>query len=415
LRYRNRVALLAFCLSISAGLFAAQISGTVTNGTTNKPAAGQQVVLVSLARGMDEVAHGTSDGQGHFTIDIPDPGVPHLLRVNYQGVNYFQDAPPGATTGDITIYDSAKQVAGVVEDARVYTLQAERGQLQVSVTYTLQNQSQPPLTKMDNETFEVELPPGAQLVDASAVGPSGMPVATSPVPTGKNNRYALVFPIRPGRAQFHLSYTVPYTGSYEFTITPDSTLSELGVLLPKSMQFTGISRRFAQDTDEAGLAVFFAKNVPAHEPVKFSVSGEGVGPREAQAGVASQSAPPAEAPAPASGRGSNALWYVAAAMVVIVGAGAFWLWRKSAVASVRDSPKAARAAKLEASKARRAAVPPAASEQETMLETLKDELFQLENDRLHGKVSDEEYEKSKAGLDALIRRQLKKSGGQQKG
>ena len=43
-----------------------------------------------------------------------------------------------------------------------------------------------------------------------------------------------------------------------------------------------------------------------------------------------------------------------------------------------------------------------------MLEVLKDELFQLETDRLNGKVSQEEYEKTKAGLDTLLRRQMKR-------
>src|SRR4029077_10056781 len=114
------------------------------------------------------------------------------------------------------------------------------------------------------------------------------------------NRYALVFPIRPGQSQFHVLYKAPYNGSYEFEFKPDSQLSELGVLLPKSMQFTGLSPSFAHDADEAGLAVYFAKNVPAHGQVKFSVAGEGVAPREAQAG--GESAPSASASgAPAEG------------------------------------------------------------------------------------------------------------------
>ena len=37
-----------------------------------------------------------------------------------------------------------------------------------------------------------------------------------------------------------------------------------------------------------------------------------------------------------------------------------------------------------------------------MLDVLKEELFQLETDRLNGKISEEEYEKSKAGLDTLL-------------
>jgi hypothetical protein len=54
--------------------------------------------------------------------------------------------------------------------------------------------------------------------------------------------------------------------------------------------------------------------------------------------------------------------------------------------------------------------PQAAGSQESVLDALKDELFQLEQDRLDGKVSPEDHARLKAGLDALIRRQLKKAG-----
>ncbi len=390
-------------------MFAAQISGTVTNGTTNKPAAGNEVVLLSLDGGMNEVARANSDGQGHFSIDVPDAGAPHLLRVNYQGVNYFTSAPPGASTADLTIYNSAKQVEGIFEDARVFTMQAERNELEVSVKYTLRNESQPPRTKMDIETFTIDIPEGAQLVDATATGPGGMPVAASPTPTGKKNGYALVFPIRPGQTQFHVLYKMPYSGSYEFNFTPESQLSELGVLLPKSMRFTGISHSFAQDVDEAGLAVFFVKNLAAHQPVKFSVTGEGVAPREAQGGAPAPAAPVNTSPAETANTRSNTFWYVLAIMIILVAGGVFWLWRWSASsAQKRGSAPPSSKRKATASRTEDRSFQ-FAGPQESMLDALKDELFQLERDRLDGKISAEDYEKSKAGLDALIRRQLKKS------
>jgi hypothetical protein len=406
----NRIAVFALCWAVSASVFAAQISGTVTNGTTNKPAAGNEVVLLSLDGGMNEVARGTSDTQGHFAIDVPDAGAPHLLRVNYQGVNYFTSAPPGASTADLTIYNSAKQVEGIFEDARVFTMQAERGELEVSVKYTLRNESQPPRTKMDIETFTVDIPEGAQLLDATATGPGGMPVAASPTPTGKKNGYALVFPIRPGQTQFHVLYKMPYSGSYEFNFTPDSRLSELGVLLPKSMRFTGTSHSFAQDVDEAGLAVFFVKNLAAHAPVKFSVAGEGVAPREAQGGAPAPAASVNASPAETANARSNAFWYVLAIMIILVAGGVFWLWRWSASSSQkRESATPSSKRKGTANRSEDRSVQ-SAEPQESMLDALKDELFQLERDRLDGKISAEEYDKSKAGLDALIRRQLKKSG-----
>jgi hypothetical protein len=52
--------------------------------------------------------------------------------------------------------------------------------------------------------------------------------------------------------------------------------------------------------------------------------------------------------------------------------------------------------------------PAATPELGDMLEVLKDELFQLETDRVNGKVSEEEYAKTKEGLDTLLRRQMNK-------
>ena len=136
--------------------------------------------------------------------------------------------------------------------------------------------------------------------EASLTGSSGMPLTVAAVPSGAKNRYAYDFPIKPGQTRFEVTYKLPYSGSHEFSFKPESPLSELGVLLPKSMKFNGISGGFAQDVDEAGLAVFFAKNVPANQEVKFSVSGEGLIPtsRRAAAIPASQRVRVAERPFP---------------------------------------------------------------------------------------------------------------------
>ena len=395
---------------------AAEITGTVTNGTIGKPAAGVEVVLLSHAgNSMDEVGKTTTDPQGQFRINVPDPDSQHLLRVTHQGVNYSQNVTPGTASADITIFDSARQVAGIFEEARVYRLQTDNGQLEVKANYNLRNESTPPRTKMGDETYEVELPAGAQLIDASAAGPGGMALPTSPVPTGKKNRYALAFPIRPGRSEVIVNYRVPYNGSYEFSLTPDSQLSEVGVLLPKSMQLNGLTRNFSRDpNDEEGLAVFFTKDVPAHEQVRFSVSGQGAAPREAQGGgVPQSSSSAAEHPATTH---SNAIWYVLAGMVIIIAGGGFWLWRRAGSANMSGAVRSTVPAKKASAKPQTAprttpeALRGGAAAPDTVLEALKDELFQLEKDRLEGKVSPEDHAKLKAGLDALIRRHLKKSG-----
>ena len=403
---KYRIATFIFSLLLSAGAFAAQITGTVTNATTNKPSVGDEVVLLSLASGMEEVAKTNTDSHGHYTLNVPDENAQHLIRVARQNVHYFKAAPPGTTAVDVTVYDAGTQVAGLLTDARVFHLQASGGNMDVQELYILNNQSQPPRTKIGNQTFAITLPDGAEMGQAALTGPSGMPVVVATVPSGAKNRYAYDFPIRPGQTRFEVTYKVPYSGSHEFSFKPESQLSELGVLLPKSMKFNGLSGGFAQDVDEGGLAVFFAKNLPANQEVKFSVSGEGLIPTEAQGG-GNPSQPTGEtsgATIPSSSGGTReAVWFIVGALVILIGGGAFVIWRKGAAAkAAAPDPKVNKGAFK--TRAQAHAAKPA---QGDMLAVLKDELFQLETDRVNGKISQEDYEKSKAGLDTLFRRQMK--------
>jgi hypothetical protein len=92
--------------------------------------------------------------------------------------------------------------------------------------------------------------------------------------------------------------------------------------------------------------------------------------------------------------------------VILIGGGAIVLWRKAAAGKPTSNPKAAKAASKARAQAQSQSVKP---QQGDMLDVLKDELFQLETDLVNGKISQEEYEKSKAGLDTLFRRQMKRN------
>ncbi len=94
---------------------AATVTGTVTNKTTGKPAAGDTIVLVEPMSGMSEVGHTTTDAQGHYTLNLPGSN-PYLIRVTHQGAEYFADVPKGGGTDDVSVYDVAAQVKGVSID-----------------------------------------------------------------------------------------------------------------------------------------------------------------------------------------------------------------------------------------------------------------------------------------------------------
>src|SRR6185312_7540666 len=237
-------------LVLAATTMAADLTGNVTNKTSNKPSAGDDVVILKLSQGMQEAGRAKTDAKGNFTLPIPDDGGQHLLRVTHEGVNYFKPAPIGTTSVAVEVYDSGKQVQGVAGRADIMRVQTENGQLEVTEMFVIQNNSTPPKTQMSDRSFEFTLPEGAIVDGSLAAGPGGMPVNSAPVSTGSKNHYAFVFPIRPGETRFQVSYHLPYSGSFAFRPQIVVPMEDVVVMLPKSMDFKGDASQFAGGGDE---------------------------------------------------------------------------------------------------------------------------------------------------------------------
>src|ERR1700742_4918208 len=125
------VSIFAVMLAYAGAVSAATISGTVTNGTTHAPAAGDTVTLLALDQRMQEITKTTTDAQGHFSIDSPDAGM-HLLRIDHPGAAYFQPAPPNAPNATAEVYDVAAVVAGVNTVANVMRVETDGQGLHVT-------------------------------------------------------------------------------------------------------------------------------------------------------------------------------------------------------------------------------------------------------------------------------------------
>jgi hypothetical protein len=426
------------CLFILSSFASAQnITGTVTNGTTGKPSAGDTVTLLSLSQGMQEIGSSKTDAQGHFSFPAPsDKQAPHMVRVTHQGVGYFpQGGPlmPGATTAELTVYDSARKVDGLSQTVEVDRLQSEGKQLQGITLYAVSNKSEPPRAlASDNGTFEIVLPSDAELESAQAKGPGGQPIATDAKPGAEKGHYWLSYPLRPGETQFQISYHIPYSGEASFSPKPLADVQHFVVMMPKSMTFTPKNAQQFQSMADPQSTIMVATNVKPGQDLSFRVAGSGVFAAESQAGgqggdggqagdsggmggsqsAANNSRPggglgaPIDAPDPLHDYRAYVLG--AFALVLVMG-GAYIVSRSNrpqeaaagagAPSNVAlDSPSAA------ADSAQTTAGP--RDRQGLLLEAMKEELFQLEVDRQQGKISAEEYGKAKAALDETIKRAL---------
>jgi hypothetical protein len=398
---------------------ATQLTGTVTNKTTGKPASGDAVVLVEPMTGMTEVAHATVDSSGHYTINRPT-NAPSLVKVMHQGAEYFADAPQSGTVPEISVYDVAAKVDGVFIEADVMELEAENGTLHVLERYFVHNTSMPPRTQWSPKSFEIVLPAEAQIELAQGQRPKtgSLPTTLKLQPNGAKGHYAFSFPIQPDEGdkdtQFNITYSIPYSG--KFTFHPEVSLSaqNIGVLLPKSMTFQpGPGSSFTPLNQDPNIQTFVAKNAVPGKALEFTVSGNGSMPREDQGAPAPG---PGQAGAqPGGGIGepintpdplSKYKWWILGGLALVFVAAAAFLLRKPAGAP--GVPVAQGSSAAPAAYPVHAPTSPAAKNG-ALLAALKEELFALESDKLTGAVTPAEYAETKAALETVLKRALKKN------
>lgn len=415
---------------------AASITGTVTNKTSNKPSSGDSVALIDVGAGMSEVATATTNGQGQYSIEAPGMG-PYLIRVNHQGGTYFIAAPQGGASGDVTVYDVAAKVDGVSIDANMFLVEAAGGMLRIHERYLVRNTSLPPRAQFSDKTFEIVIPPGAEIDNASATRPGGLPTNTRLVPLREQGHYTFNIPIQPNQGEketlFEVQYHLSYGGKYTLTLHPQMPAENVVVYLPQGIEFKGArGASFQSVQEDPKVQSYVAKNVHPGQAIEFSLSGEGQMPHEAQAPAMGQSMGMggADSPSDSAGRPGGGIgepintpdplskykwWILSFLTILLIAASAFFLRKREAVATgVEAHPLPASEPNPVPAFAR--AVAPrtapitvtALSEPSntTLLNLLKDEIFAIESERLAGKLSEEEYAPIKVGYDALLKRVL---------
>jgi hypothetical protein len=420
--FLRRVVLAAVVVAASSSFaLADSITGVVMNKTTDKPSSGDDVVLIRLAQGMQEASRTKTDAKGHFTLEVPngDNGL-HLVRVTHDKANYFRPAPPGTQSVEVEVFNAAAKVKGVSSEADVMRIQTDESgkALRVVENFFVKNESRPPLTQFSDRPFEFYLPEGAVVEGSAALAPGGMPVQASPVPLGEPNHYAFIFPIRPGETRFQITYRLPYSGSLKFAPRVMMPTDTVAIMMPKSMTFKpGPAAPYAPVTEETTAQTYVARSVQPSQALDFMVSGTGQMPRDtgAAAGEAATSNASAAAGAASSGasdtrpggglgvpldpEGTNDpwakyKWWILGGLGLAMAVGAGIMLKNGPAQAMAPSGAGAFAPGH------------VATEGDSLLAAMKEELFALETDRLQGRLSESEYMEQKAALEVVLRRAL---------
>jgi hypothetical protein len=377
------------------------LHGTATNGTTRKPVSGEEVLLLRPDKGMAEEARTRTNARGEFTFALPDTQSMRAVRIRHNNVNYHQAVFPGSTSVGVTVYESAQNVLGVRQADQSMVIQAKSDAVQVFHIFNVANDSQPPQTQPN---FSFYLPEGAKIEGGQAIRAGAMPLKSTPVPVdGEKNKYVFMYPLIPGQTHFEVIYTVPYTGTLKIEPKFVGPVDRFYVIIPTSMRFSPISASVYQ-SDPQRIADFGLKEMDAHvassteEPTKlaFEIAGEGV-LQEAQSQPGGGQG--SEDNRPGGGLGvpnarpnplASGQWGFLVILTIFMAIGVLLLF----YTSTHSKP---------------AVVAQANSGSNPLLEGLKEEMFQLEADKIHGKIANDEYNLAKAALDKTLQRAMKRS------
>jgi len=402
---------------------ASPVTGTVTNKTINKPAVGDAVSLVDVQASMGEVAHTTTDAKGHYSLNTPGTSS-YLVRVTHQGSTYFIGAPQGGASGDVTVFDVASKVQGVSIEADVLEIETDNGELKVIERYFVHNTSSPPTTQWSARSFRIVLPPEAVVNTVEGQRPSGLPTNIKLDPDGPKGHYSFNFPIQPDNGEkntlFQISYHLPYSsGKFNFKSEVTLPTDNVAVLMPKSMTLTpGAGATFKSVPEDANIQTFVQKNAIPGKVIEFTISGTGTMPQApAQGGQPMGGGQDASATGngnqPGGGIGapintpdplSKYKWWILGGLALLLAAGAAFMLRMPGPMGKQAATPAP-----DAGTGTALAFATPAAKHSALLSALKEELFALESEKIAGTLTPEEYAQSKAALEIVLKRALKRS------
>lgn len=398
----KQVAITLVLLLCSLAAAADTLKGVIQNSTTNKPSVGDEVTLKKIGKGMEEVAKTKTNAKGEFSFTVPATQQPYIVWVQHQGVTYTQAGLPGGVPIAVRVFDAAANIKEItiLDHAMAIQTSEDGATLSGEEFYTVGNQSNPPRTLTGQHTLEFYLPEGASITESS-VQTGKTQLKTAAVPTGEKNKFAFVFPIRPGQTQFHVLYTVPYTGKLEINPQSDLPTETLMVAAPDTIKFAATnSATFQTKTNPQfkNVNFFIAKNLTPKQQVTFEISGKGEMPREPeQAAAPGAGGRRGEPSGPGGGMGvpnerpdplHSGQWLFLGVLSLFLAAGGVFVYTSNQ--NVAAGP----------------AVP---QDRSTLLmEAMKEEVFQLESDRLQGKINQQDYQTAKAALDKTLQRAVQR-------
>jgi hypothetical protein len=324
----------ALWLAASGSYLFGQISGVVTNATTDKPQADVVINLVHPGEnGMQTLATVKSDADGKFKIDQPLPPPPALLEALYQDVQYNQVLPPGAPTQGVrlNVFNATSQMAQVaLKQQHAVVIEPGQDGIRVNETFLVDNSGKTTLLDPVKGSVQFFLPKAVQgSTKVSIQAPGGMPIARAPEKTSQTDVFKIGYPIKPGETDYEIGYTLAPSKTINGKVLGKDPLV---LVTPEAVQLSGTGlkddgiRQLGQDGPRARIY-----EVSGAAGASYELSIDGIGTLQTGGDETAQQNEDDGSPKPTAGpaRVYQRLPWVLGLTFSILGLGGVLLYRRS--------------------------------------------------------------------------------------
>ena len=269
------------CVAGLRGASPEELVGRLLNGTTQKPIAAGEVVLVKAgAQGMEVVRTLRSDAAGQFNLGgrallQKDP---YVLQTTFQGVPYSLSIQHLKETAPalLTVYEADEKMDHLKVGVPHMMIRRAGAILQVSEIFQIDNSSEPPKTLFSKQgNFRFTIPSQARLVQVvTSSGGSLMPVTVEARKIKDGSGWTIASPIKPGKNMVQVAYQADYPKEQtELVLKYFYPLNIFQMMVsPGDIQ---VRSSLLQEAGSQGnkMRLFNAPSIPANMEMTITLSG----------------------------------------------------------------------------------------------------------------------------------------------
>jgi hypothetical protein len=257
------------------------IEGKIFNGSSNKLGKVDKISLYKLSMGMIEIKSikNVSEKYRLENLEVTN-NIPYLLQAVYSGVSYNYSLifnENNIAKVDITVFEKSETNDKISVLLPHMIVKGIDNELVINKLFEIENKKEPKKVFYQNEeTFKFFLPENLKKVNSVNISTGAISTNQNYKKTDENNVYSISYPIKPGKTQVEVSYSVDYSkNEYTFSEKILYDIDKLSILIsPKDINVDSDKLSLKSENVEMNFKVYGVENLKRGDKLNFKIFGK---------------------------------------------------------------------------------------------------------------------------------------------